>query len=35
MKFLGYILTYSLVWMLHLLPERILYLISDLLYLLA
>lgn len=35
MKFLGYILTYSLVWMLHLLPERILYLISDFLYFLA
>ncbi|MFO7670988.1 MAG: lysophospholipid acyltransferase family protein [Bacteroidales bacterium] len=34
MKWLGYILTYSLVWMLHLLPERILYLLSDLLYLL-
>jgi len=35
MKFLGYILTYSLVWMLHLLPERILYLLSDFLYFLA
>ena len=35
MKFIGYILTYSLVWVLHLLPERILYLISDFLYLLA
>lgn len=35
MRFLGYILTYSLVWMLHLLPERILYLISDFLYFLA
>lgn len=34
MKFLGYILTYSFVWLLHLLPEPILYLISDLLYLL-
>ncbi len=35
MKFLGYILTYSLVWMLHLLPERILYLLSDLAYFLT
>ena len=35
MKFLGYILTYSLVWVLHLLPEFILYLISDFLYVLA
>ena len=35
MKFLGYILTYSLVWVLHLLPERILYLLSDFLYFLA
>ncbi len=34
MKWLGYILTYSLVWLLHLLPERILFLLSDLLYLL-
>jgi KDO2-lipid IV(A) lauroyltransferase len=34
MKFLAYIFTYSLVWLLHLLPERILYLLSDLLYLL-
>ena len=32
MKFLGYILTYSLVWMLHLLPERLLYFLSDLAY---
>lgn len=32
MKWLGYILTYSLVWLLHLLPERILYLLADLLY---
>ncbi|MEN8226521.1 MAG: lysophospholipid acyltransferase family protein [Bacteroidota bacterium] len=34
MKFLGYILTYSLIWLLHLLPERILYWISDFIYLL-
>lgn len=34
MKFLAYIFTYSLVWFLHLLPERILYVLSDLLYLL-
>ena len=34
MKFLGYIITYSLIWLLHLLPERILYFISDFLYLL-
>lgn len=34
MKFLGYIFTYSFVWLLHLLPEAILYLLSDLLYLL-
>lgn len=34
MKLLGYILTYSLVWLLHLLPERILFLLGDLLYLL-
>jgi Kdo2-lipid IVA lauroyltransferase/acyltransferase len=34
MKFLGYIITYSFIWLLHLLPERILYLLSDLLYLL-
>jgi KDO2-lipid IV(A) lauroyltransferase len=34
MKFLGYILTYSFVWLLHLLPEFALYLLSDLLYLL-
>ena len=31
MKFLGYIFTYSLIWLLHLLPEFILYLISDML----
>lgn len=35
MKFLGYIVTYSLIWLLHLLPDRILYLISDLLSLLV
>ena len=34
MRFLGYIITYSLIWLLHLLPERILYCISDFLYLL-
>lgn len=34
MKFLGYIFTYGFVWLLHLLPEAILYLLSDLLYLL-
>jgi len=34
MKFIAYIFTYSFVWLLHLLPERILYLLSDLLYLL-
>jgi KDO2-lipid IV(A) lauroyltransferase len=34
MKFIAYIFTYSLVWLLHLLPERMLYLLSDLLYLL-
>jgi KDO2-lipid IV(A) lauroyltransferase len=34
MKFLAYIFTYSLVWLLHLLPERILYFLSDLLFLL-
>lgn len=32
MKWLGYILTYSFIWLLHLLPERILFLLSDLLY---
>jgi KDO2-lipid IV(A) lauroyltransferase len=35
MKFLGYMLTYSLVWVLHLLPERVLYLLSDFCYFLA
>lgn len=34
MNWLGYILTYSLVWLLHLLPERILFLLSDFLYVL-
>lgn len=34
MNFLAYILTYSIVWLLHLLPERMLYVFSDLLYLL-
>ena len=34
MKFIAYIFTYSFIWLLHLLPERILYLLSDLLYLL-
>jgi len=34
MRFLGYIMAYSLIWLLHLLPERILYCISDFLYLL-
>jgi KDO2-lipid IV(A) lauroyltransferase len=33
MKFLGYILTYSIVWVLHLLPDRILYMCADGLYL--
>lgn len=32
MKWLGYILTYGLIWLLHLMPERILFLLSDLLY---
>lgn len=34
MKWLGYILTYSLLWLLHLLPERVLYFLSDVLFLL-
>ncbi len=34
MKFIAYIFAYVFVWLLHLLPERILYLLSDLLYLL-
>ena len=33
MRFLGYILTRSFIWLLHLLPQRILYLISDLIFL--
>lgn len=32
MKFLAYIFSYCFVWLLHLLPERILYLLSDVLY---
>lgn len=35
MKFIGYILTYSCIWILHTLPDRILYLFSDFLYLVA
>lgn len=35
MKLIGFILTYSLIWLLHLFPERLLYLFSDLLYLLG
>ncbi len=35
MKYLGYILTYSLIWGLHLLPRRLFYMLSDLLYLLV
>ncbi|RPI46117.1 MAG: lipid A biosynthesis acyltransferase [Bacteroidetes bacterium] len=34
MKLLGYILTYAVIWLLHLLPGRLLYLFSDFLYLL-
>jgi len=34
MKFIAYIITYGFIWLLHLLPERILYLLSDILYLL-
>ena len=34
MKFLAYIFSYSFLWLLHLLPEPILYLLSDFLYLL-
>ncbi len=34
MTFLGYIFSYCFIWLLHLLPERLLYLISDFLYLL-
>ncbi len=32
MRFIGYILTRSLIWILHLLPEKMLFLISDLFY---
>lgn len=35
MKFLGYILTRSIIWLLHLLPQRILYVVSDLFFLLV
>lgn len=35
MKFVGYILTYSIIWLLNSLPDRILYLFSDGLYLIA
>lgn len=35
MKFVGYILTYSFIWVLHLLPDRILYFFSDGLYVIA
>lgn len=34
MKFIAYIFAYSFVWLLHLLPERILFLLSDIFYLL-
>ncbi len=34
MKYLAYIFIYSFVWLLHLLPERIFYALSDILYLL-
>ena len=34
MKFIAYIFTYGFVWLLHLLPEFALYLLSDLLYVL-
>jgi len=34
MKFVAYIFAYSFVWLLHLLPERMLFLLSDILYLL-
>jgi len=33
MKFLGYILVRSIIWLLHLLPQRILYIFSDILFL--
>jgi len=32
MRFVGYIFAYSFVWLLHLLPERILYLLSDIFF---
>jgi len=35
MKFIGYILTYSIIWVLHTLPDRILYFFSDGLYMIA
>jgi KDO2-lipid IV(A) lauroyltransferase len=35
MKFIGYILLYSITWVLHILPDRVLYLFSDFLYLIA
>ena len=34
MKFLTYIISYSFLWLLHFLPDPILYLLSDFLYLL-
>ncbi len=34
MKLLGYMISYSLIWLLHFLPERLLYCISDIFYLL-
>ena len=34
MKFLAYIFSYAFIWLLHLLPEPILYLLSDFVYLL-
>ena len=34
MKFLAYIFTYAFIWLLHLLPEPFLYLLSDFMYLL-
>ncbi|MEN8156220.1 MAG: lysophospholipid acyltransferase family protein [Bacteroidota bacterium] len=33
MQFISYILVYSFLWLLHLLPERVIFLFSDLLYL--
>ncbi|MCK4748902.1 MAG: lysophospholipid acyltransferase family protein [Bacteroidales bacterium] len=33
MRFIGFILTYSFIWLLHLLPEKALFLCSDLLFL--